>query len=516
MSPASTSPDDVQDLLGARYRLVEELDRGGMATVWRAYDERLTRTVAVKILDIGTAGDPYACSRVRREARALARLNHPHIANVYDIGTSDDAEYLVIELVEGRSLARVLAERHSLPWPVAVAACAQAADGIAAAHARGVVHRDVSPSNVMITEGGVKLIDFGLCAVEGDHDVDPDGILRGTPAYIAPERLEGEPVGPAADVYSLGVVLYRALTGRLPWLATTAQELLEARLRDAPDPLPPVDGLPTEVADVCLRCLAREPADRPSATEVTAVLRAADMSVDAREEAVVADDDTAETTRMLPWTIAVGASPVRSATVSQRPRLVVAGRWAAGAVATALLAWLAAAVLPGGDATSPRALAAPNGSAGGDASTPARCAVTYQVTSETGTAFTATVTVTNTGTQGLPDGRLMFDFPGSQRVEPSAFWRQDGTTVTSVVQPALREPEGVVQVAIAGQYTETNPLPVVFTVDGGQCTATVLGQAGTRVTTPVPVQADAGQAGTVPTDKHGRKGKGDGGGEGHG
>jgi serine/threonine-protein kinase len=505
MPPAATSHDDVQNLLDARYRLVEQLDRGGMATVWRAHDERLTRTVAVKILDLGTPGDPYARSRARREARALARLSHRNIANVYDIGTTDEVDYLVMELVEGRSLARVLAECHSLPWPVAVAACAQAADGIAAAHARGVVHRDVSPSNVMITAGGVKLIDFGLCAVEGDFDVDPDGVLRGTPAYIAPERLECQQVGPAADVYSLGVVLYRALTGRLPWLATTAQELLEARLRAAPVPLPPVDGLPAEVADVCMRCLARDPADRPSAAEVTAVLRTAETDADAYDEAMGADDDpAAQTTRLLPWTVAVGASRVRSRTVFQRPRLAVAGRWATGLVAAALLAWLAATLLPGGDVADPQALAAPQGQAAGDVSSPAPCAVTYQVTSETATAFTATVTVTNTGTEALPDGRLAFDFPGSQRVEPSALWRQDGTTVSSVPQSPLREPEGLVQLAIAGRYTGSNPLPTVFTVDGGKCTATVLGPAGTWVTTPAPVRADAGKPSPKDPGKHGR------------
>src|SRR6266545_4853855 len=236
-------PDN--DLLDGRYRLIERLGHGGMATVWRGYDERLSRTVAVKVLDGPLLHDAAARTQILLEARALARLTHPHIAHVYDSGsTGDGVPYLVMELVDGPSLASVLATRQVLAWRTAVSVCAQVADALAAAHARGFVHRDVSAANVLLAPAGVKLIDFGICAIEGQPQTDADGQLLGTPAYVAPERLHARPVAPPADVYSVGMLLYRALSGRLPWDAATPTELLIAAQRTDPRPLPPVDGLP--------------------------------------------------------------------------------------------------------------------------------------------------------------------------------------------------------------------------------------------------------------------------------
>jgi serine/threonine-protein kinase len=266
----------VDDLLDGRYRLIERLARGGMATAWRAFDERLCRTVAIKQLDHRVPGDHEATTRIRTEARALARLGPPYTADVYDYGVADDgAPYLVMELIDGRPLAKVMAAEGAPPWRVAVNACAQVASALAAAHARGLVHRDVSAANVMLTTDGGRLIDFGISAVEGERDTGPDGALMGTPAYIAPERLTGQPVAPAADVYSLGVLLYLATAGRLPWPAATAQQVLLAQQLRDPEPMPPIDGLPAAVADVCMRCLSREPERRPTATEVAQVLRSA-------------------------------------------------------------------------------------------------------------------------------------------------------------------------------------------------------------------------------------------------
>src|SRR5262245_24871838 len=185
-------------LLDGRYRLIDPIAHGGTAEVWRAHDEKLARPVAIKLIDARANA-----ARVQEEARALARLSHPHIANVYDYGARDDQAYVVMELVEGRPLADVLTD-GPLPWPEAVNYCGQAAAALAAAHGRGLVHRDVTPANLMLTVSGVKLIDFGLSAVEGQPEADADGGLRGTPAYVAPERLRDRVVAPAADVYSLG------------------------------------------------------------------------------------------------------------------------------------------------------------------------------------------------------------------------------------------------------------------------------------------------------------------------
>jgi serine/threonine-protein kinase len=247
--------------LDGRYLLIDCIGQGGSATVWRARDSRLDRPVAVKIVTSAT----NERARVVAEAKALAQLCHPHIANVFDVGETPALAYLVMEFARGRSLASVLAARE-LPREAGIACVAQIAAAVAAAHARGIVHRDVTPANVMVTRSGAKLIDFGLSALRGSPEVDPDGSLRGTPAYVAPERLDGQAVGPAADVYSLGVVLAQCLTGRL-WGAPESGE------PDALDALP--DDTPPDVVDACRRCLAREPADRPDAAGLAAILHAA-------------------------------------------------------------------------------------------------------------------------------------------------------------------------------------------------------------------------------------------------
>jgi serine/threonine-protein kinase len=253
------------DRLDGRYRLVEPLGRGGTSEVWRGLDERLSRPVAVKILH-GRGND-----WMRNEAQALALLTHPHIATVYDYGYSQRRHYLVMELVKGEPLSAAL-DRGPLPWSAAVRSCAQVASALAVAHARGVVHRDVTPGNIMLTAAGVKLIDFGISALAGDRETTVDGELYGTPPYAAPERLHSSAVAPAVDVFALGVVLYRAVSGCLPWHAHTAEQLVAAQRNADPADLPAVAGLPDEVGDVCMRCLARDPAERPSAAELAALL----------------------------------------------------------------------------------------------------------------------------------------------------------------------------------------------------------------------------------------------------
>ncbi|MFF5175509.1 serine/threonine-protein kinase [Micromonospora sp. NPDC000089] len=264
-------------LLARRYRLVDRIGVGGMSVIWRARDEVLDRIVAVKVLAPSLAGDARFRDLVREEARSAAQLVHPHVTSVHDYGETlapdgTITSFVVMELLTGEVLERRLTE-GPLPWPEAVGLAAQVADALAAAHRLGIVHRDITPANVMLTPVGAKVLDFGIATQVGAPDTDEDGATFGTPAYVAPERLDGAPAQPATDVYSLGVLLHETLTGRPPYPADTWEQLADA-LRDQPPPsLDGVAGLPPAVARTCLRCLAHDPRERPTAHRVAAALR---------------------------------------------------------------------------------------------------------------------------------------------------------------------------------------------------------------------------------------------------
>lgn len=301
----STTDLPGSSLLANRYRLVERLGAGGMSVVWRGFDEVLGRQVAVKVLPPSTSADPSFRRRLRAEAQAAARLSHPHITNVYDYGeaTTVDGEpvpYVVMELVDGESLAAVLARVHRLPWPAAVRICSEVSAALAAAHARGIVHRDVTPANVMLTPSGAKVVDFGISALIGENDIDPDGSLLGTPAYLAPERLEGGQVSPATDVYAVGLLIYRTLIGQLPWDVGTTTALLRAHQYTEPEPMPPVEGMPGAVSALIARCLEKRPSDRPSSAELAHVLGTVSAGVPAARAFVPDWADNGEDTTILP------------------------------------------------------------------------------------------------------------------------------------------------------------------------------------------------------------------------
>jgi serine/threonine protein kinase len=272
-------------MLGGRYRLVQRIGVGGMGEVWRGHDLVLDRAVAVKIMApamAGTLGAVAGVELVRTEARSAARLAHPNVANVHDFGTSSspgrEVPYIVMELVEGQTLGEHL-NAGALDWRIGVRICAEVAAALAAAHAEHVVHRDIKPANIMLTPSGVKVLDFGIAAAVGTHDPDPDGLVMGTPAYVAPERFDGVPATPASDMFALGVLLYHCLCGHLPWYADTNTELMYAQRYRRPYPLPPIDGLAGEVVDLCSRCLRADPLERPTALVAALVLA---ESVDAR------------------------------------------------------------------------------------------------------------------------------------------------------------------------------------------------------------------------------------------
>lgn len=261
--------------LSGRYRLGRKLGQGGMASVWRAHDDVLDRDVAVKLLTPEHAADPDAFDRARNEARCGARFAHPNVVAVYDFGTSRrggrGTAYLVMELVEGPLLVRALRD-GPLDWQVAVRVCAEVGAGLAAAHGHGIVHRDVKPANIVLTAAGAKILDFGVAARIG-HPSEP--VLFGTPTYLAPERLDGEPAGPAADVYAVGVLLYQCLTGRIPWPVGTEEQVLHAHRFTPPAQLPAIAGLPPEVAELCAACLSKVPECRPTAVALALILSAA-------------------------------------------------------------------------------------------------------------------------------------------------------------------------------------------------------------------------------------------------
>ncbi|MGW4941499.1 serine/threonine-protein kinase [Actinoplanes sp. NPDC004185] len=310
-----------QKILGGRYTLLHELGRGGMAVVWRGRDEVLGRSVAVKVLAARYAGNPQLRARIRDEARAAATLSHPHIAQVYDFGECDEqgvpVPYVVMELIHGSTLHQRM-KGGPIPPGQIFRICGQVAAALAAAHADGLVHRDIKPGNVMVTGEGAKVVDFGLAATAGP--ADPDDEVFGTPAYLAPERLTGGPVEPASDVYALGVLMYRLLAGEPPWTVESTTQMLTAHVYVEPTPLPPLPAVPPEVTELVNRCLRKEPAQRPSAAQVSTVLsRAAVLTP-------------------LP-------APAPAAPVVGRPhkRLIFGG--VAAAVAVAGLLWL---VLPDG------------------------------------------------------------------------------------------------------------------------------------------------------------------------
>ncbi|MEU4217097.1 serine/threonine-protein kinase [Actinoplanes sp. NPDC026623] len=261
-------------LIAGRYRLLERLGQGGMSVVWRADDIVLGREVAVKVLSAALADDAELRRQIRAEARAAAGLRHANVVAVFDYGEFADAgrtlSYVVMELVDGRSLADMLTA-GALPWRLAVLIGAQVGAALAASHGAGIVHHDVKPANIMVTTTGVKLVDFGISAAVGERD-GRDGQLLGTPAYLAPERISGSPVRPATDVYALGLLLYRSLSGQMPWNASTVTQMLKAHAYASPAPMPAVPGLPPEVTRLVARCLTKEPGGRPSSIVVAEVL----------------------------------------------------------------------------------------------------------------------------------------------------------------------------------------------------------------------------------------------------
>ncbi len=264
-------------ILGRRYLLEERIASGGMASVWRAHDEVLARTVAVKVLHDHLSSDAAFRERFRREAVTAARLAHPNIVSLYDTGTDGDQVYLVMEFVDGPTLRDVISEVGALEIGQVAAIGERVARALDYAHSRGLVHRDVKPANILIGQDGtVKVADFGIAKADQDSDLTRTGMVLGTAAYVAPEQVLANPLDGKADQYSLGCVLYEAVTGRRPFkghspVATAAQRLER-------DPLPPRSiraDIPRGLEQIVGRCLTREKAGRfPSCGQLADALSA--------------------------------------------------------------------------------------------------------------------------------------------------------------------------------------------------------------------------------------------------
>jgi tetratricopeptide (TPR) repeat protein/tRNA A-37 threonylcarbamoyl transferase component Bud32 len=248
------------------YEILEVLGRGGMGIVYKARHHRLQRLVALKMILAGAHAGPRELARFRTEAEAVARLQHPNIVQIYEVGEQHGLPYCALEFVDGGSLARKLAGTP-LPPRQAARLAATLAEAMHAGHQRGVVHRDLKPDNVLLTADGTpKVTDFGLAKkLDADADQTASGAIVGTPSYMAPEqaRGRGKEVGPAADVYALGALLYEALTGRAPFKAATLLETMLQAIHE--EPVPPrrfQPAVPMELETICLKCLAKDPAHR--------------------------------------------------------------------------------------------------------------------------------------------------------------------------------------------------------------------------------------------------------------
>ena len=271
-------------LLDGRYLVQAKIASGGTSTVYRGLDVRLDRPVALKVMDSRYAGDDQFLTRFQLEARTVARLKHPGLVAVYDQGLDARHPFLVMELIEGGTLRELLAERGPMPPHAVVAVLRPVLGGLAAAHRAGLVHRDVKPENVLISDDGeVKIADFGLVRAVAAAGITSASVILGTAAYLSPEQVRDGTASPHSDVYSTGVLTYELLTGRAPFTGDSALSIAYQRLdNDVPPASAVIGGVPPQFDQFVARATARDPADRYA----DAIEMAADMDAIAKELAL--------------------------------------------------------------------------------------------------------------------------------------------------------------------------------------------------------------------------------------
>lgn len=260
----------VGQLYGDRYRLQLRIAIGGMGEVWQAEDELILRQVAIKILKEEYLSDSNFLERFRSEARSAALVEHEGIANIYDYGEDTGSAYLVMELVPGESMSRLLEREKKLSEAKVLDIIAQTSRALAAAHARGLVHRDIKPGNLLITpEGKVKITDFGIARVGDQVPLTKTGQVMGTVQYLAPEQATGKTSTSATDLYSLGVVAYEALAGKRPFTGENQMAIAMAHINEMPPALP--ESIDPRVQNLVLSCLAKKPTQRPESATSLAI-----------------------------------------------------------------------------------------------------------------------------------------------------------------------------------------------------------------------------------------------------
>ncbi|WP_175987884.1 protein kinase domain-containing protein [Microbacterium tenebrionis] len=303
---------------GGRYELQSRIAIGGMGEVWEATDHVIGRTVAIKILKDEYMGDPGFLERFRAEARHAALVNHEGIASVFDYGEENGSAFLVMELVPGEALSTIIEREGSLSADKTLDIVAQTASALQAAHAAGLVHRDIKPGNLLITpDGRVKITDFGIARIADQVPLTATGQVMGTVQYLSPEQASGHPASPATDIYSLGIVAYECLAGKRPFTGESQVAIAMAQINEQPPPLPVT--VPIPVQNLVMAMIAKKPADRPSSAATVAraaqALRRGDLNsaaiaVPAIAGAAAGDDATRilasaagdGTTRILPTT----------------------------------------------------------------------------------------------------------------------------------------------------------------------------------------------------------------------
>lgn len=308
---------------GGRYELDSRIAIGGMGEVWEATDHVIGRTVAIKILKDEYMGDPGFLERFRAEARHAALVNHEGIASVFDYGEENGSAFLVMELVPGEALSTILERDGQLSTDKTLDVVAQTSAALQAAHAAGLVHRDIKPGNLLITpDGRVKITDFGIARIADQVPLTATGQVMGTVQYLSPEQASGHPASPATDIYSLGIVAYECLAGKRPFTGESQVAIAMAQINEQPPALPPTVAVP--VQNLVMAMIAKKPEDRPASASAVAraatALRRGDVAAAAAavpaiaSGAAVGDDmtqlldssDTSAATRLLPGAAAAG------------------------------------------------------------------------------------------------------------------------------------------------------------------------------------------------------------------
>jgi serine/threonine-protein kinase len=312
--------------IAGRYRIEGRLGVGGMSTVHLAFDQRLERYVALKLLAEHLADDPTFVSRFRREALAAARLVHPNIVQVFDFGFDEPhhQHFIVMEHVTGHSCAELLRDRGHLDVSQGIDIVSQACRGLEYAHRNGVIHRDVKPGNLLVSDSSlVKLADFGIARATDQSSITQVGSVLGTAAYLAPEQARGEEAGPRADIYSLGVVTYQLLSGRLPYEATSLSELALKQQRESPMPLGELNPeVPRQLGQAVAMALAIDQEARPADAMLFAetLRNGMDGLAPAGAGTPTARLGTGTATRVLPGAAGLGATGESTAATRIAPR----------------------------------------------------------------------------------------------------------------------------------------------------------------------------------------------------